>query len=376
MYSLIRRRKSALYSLAVLGVAVFSLYFAYQFRQVLQCFFFSELFYPWVLPVLFAMCLVLLAAYVRNMLLGFVLYLGVIYAVFDIAYGVFRVIPYEAGWMLFLQSQYGRMLPMLIALLFCVGGYINAKHFRVRRYQMRCARMESANAPLRVAMISDVHLGTSVRKKEIYALVGRINAEAPDVVLMCGDIYEERTTEEQYKASLNAFRGLRARHGVYYIPGNHEYAAQRKNALDLDRLRSDLAATGITMLRDETMLVDDKFWLVGRDDKAVGERAELSQLMQRVTDQYPVIMMDHKPSEMESAREQGIDLHLSGHTHAGQLFPVRRIGELYGHSEMMYGHRIEGEYHAIVSSGAGTWGFPMRIGSSSEIVLVELAGEG
>lgn len=372
MYSIIRKRKSLTYSLAFLGIAAFSLYFAYHFRQLFSAYWFAESMHDWLSPVLFAVCLVLAAAYVRNMLLGFVLYLGLIYAVFDLAYGVFQLIPYESGWMLWSQSQYGRLLPLVIALLFCVGGYINAKHLRVKRHRIICRRLSPEQKAIRIAMISDVHLGTSVREKEIRKIVHRINEQKPDVVLMCGDIYEERTTDQQYRASLDAFREIDAALGAYYVPGNHEYAAQRKGTLDLDRLRADLSAAGITMLRDEYCQVKDAFYLVGRDDKAVGDRAEIADLLGGLNDKYPVILMDHKPTEMDIACEHEVDLHLSGHTHAGQLFPIRRIGVLYGHSDMMYGHRAIGDYHAIVSSGAGTWGFPMRIGSSSEIMVIDL----
>jgi predicted MPP superfamily phosphohydrolase len=161
---------------------------------------------------------------------------------------------------------------------------------------------------------------------------------------------------------------LEAPHGVYAIPGNHEYFSGINAAVDY------MEKAGINVLRDSTIRVAEGYFLVGRDDRQGnafgGKRQTLDSLMQNVDKSLPVIMLDHQPFALEEAEKNGVDLQLSGHTHHGQLFPFNFITKkVY---EVSWGYKRKGNTHYYVSCGVGTWGPPVRVGHRPEIVIINL----
>jgi predicted MPP superfamily phosphohydrolase len=325
----------------------------------------------WVLSAVLAAALLLPAALCDSVLTGFYLYLCLCYVLTDAIWFVVLLIGREKKPLRIWRRIYaGGLFAIALAGVISVGGYFNAKNIRSTEYEISLNKSGFSENGLRVAMISDVHLGSFLHGSDMPALVERVNALSPDLILLCGDIYEERTTSEDMEGSLEAFSGFRAALGAYYVLGNHEYYAERRGILDLSALFDDLYAAGITPLRDERVLVGG-IQLVGRNDVTAGSRKPLQELLRGADMTKPVFILDHQPRVSESA-ESGADLQLSGHTHAGQLFPAGQLAQLMGVFPVSYGLRAYGDFRIIVSSGAGVWGFPMRVGSPSEIVLVTI----
>ena len=325
----------------------------------------------WVLSAVLAAALLLPAALFDSVLTGFYLYLCLCYVLTDAVWFVVLLIGREKKSSRIWRRVYaGGLFAIALAGVISVGGYFNAKSIRLTEYEIGINKSGLSENGLRVAMISDVHLGSYLHGPDMPALVERVNALSPDLILLCGDIYEERTTREDMERSLEAFSGFRAALGTYYVPGNHEYYAERRGILDLSALFDDLYAAGITPLRDERVLLGG-IQLVGRDDATASSRKPLQELLRGADMTKPVLILDHQPLISESA-ESGADLQLSGHTHAGQLFPAGQLAQLTGVFPVSYGLRAYGDFSIIVSSGAGVWGFPMRVGSPSEIVLVTI----
>ena len=158
---------------------------------------------------------------------------------------------------------------------------------------------------------------------------------------------------------------LHAPLGVYAVPGNHDYYGN-----DVDQLVVEMDKIGIQVLADETALVANDFYIVGRKDLAAKSRRTTTALVAGLDQNKPLIMMDHQPVEFDEASDSGIDLLLSGHTHRGQLFPANLITRLI--FENHYGYLKKDQLHSIVTSGFGTWGPPLRIGSRAEIVEINL----
>lgn len=158
--------------------------------------------------------------------------------------------------------------------------------------------------------------------------------------------------------------------GVYASPGNHDYMGG-----NLDMLVESLNKSGIRMLADETLRVGNSFYVVGRNDASgsrySGEpRKDINELLAGVDKTLPIILLDHQPIELDKADASGADIQFSGHTHRGQLYPNQFItGRIF---ELDWGYLKKGNLNAIVSSGIGTWGPPIRIGSRSEIVNVKV----
>ncbi len=265
----------------------------------------------------------------------------------------------------------------VIALLAIIGvttlivatGYINARTPKTRELNLHIDKSVPGEKTLRIVMASDIHMGTLIARNKTNKLVSSINQLKPDIILFAGDIVDEDLAPViKYNLGANLMQ-LKANLGVYAIPGNHEYIGGAEPAIRY------LKDHGVTVLRDSVLLVDNRFWLVGRDDRdkprfSGKTRKELEVVMAPVDHNLPVILMDHQPFNLEKSATLGVDLQLSGHTHHGQLWPLNYItSAIY---EVSTGYKKIDRTHIYVSSGFGTWGPPIRLGSHSEIVVINL----
>jgi predicted MPP superfamily phosphohydrolase len=217
---------------------------------------------------------------------------------------------------------------------------------------------------LSIVAISDVHLGNIIRRSRLEKYVELINKQNPDIILIVGDLFDRNldTVESQHMDSV--LRLLKAKYGVYSVLGNHDYF---KN---VDRAIKYMTVSDIKLLRDTAVTIDNKFVLIGRDDFSNKHRKSLKSIISNVDKDLPMILLDHQPMTMAEAVENNIDLQISGHTHNGQIYPFSLlIAKFY---ELAYGYRKTGNTHFYVSSGLGLWGAPIRLGTQSEIVNINL----
>lgn len=218
---------------------------------------------------------------------------------------------------------------------------------------------------LRVVMVADIHAGHLIDKGVLSMYVDKIMEQKPDVILLVGDIIDYDLPPLVEQKMDEEFRRLKAPYGVYVSTGNHEY---RLNAEEkIDWLGSQ---TGMTMLRDTAINVADKFYIVGREDEHSEDRKPLSYIMQNVNKQLPVIVMNHEPQNLAEESTEQVDLALYGHTHNGQIFPNNLIMNLI--YEVGHGYKQKDNTHIYVTSGLGLAGPQYRIGTISEIVLLNL----
>ncbi len=272
--------------------------------------------------------------------------------------------PHRTGLVLF-------MVTAGAALLVVAGGAWNASHARLREMSFTVDKKAGDRQGLRIAMASDIHLSTVGARPRLEKLVERINALEPDIILLPGDVVDESMTAEEESRLTAIFRGLHAPLGVFSVLGNHEYYSGLEESLAF------LRASGITVLQDESLRVGDAFYLLGRKDPTVLRRGEvrlpLARILEagRVDADLPLILLDHQPVRLGEAMEAGIDLEFSGHTHAGQLFPLNLINKrIY---EQNWGPLRKGKTQYYVSCGFGTWGPPVRTGSVPEVLLIQVA---
>lgn len=222
----------------------------------------------------------------------------------------------------------------------------------------------TGNVPLKVVMISDVHLGYGIGKKEFGKWVELINAENPDLILIAGDLIDN-SVKPLYDQQMQEELGmLRSTYGVYACAGNHEYIANLQKSMEF------LKGTNVTLLRDSAQLIDNRFYVLGRDDRMNPNRRSIAELTEGLDRSKPILMLDHQPYHLEEAEQNGIDLQLSGHTHRGQVWPVNWITDML--YEVSHGYKQKGNSHIYVSSGLGLWGGKFRIGSRSEYVVLNL----
>jgi predicted MPP superfamily phosphohydrolase len=253
--------------------------------------------------------------------------------------------------------------------LLLLGGHINAVTPRVKNLDLSIAKKAGKMKSLNVVAISDVHLGTIVGRARFDQIVKKINSLDPDVVLLPGDIVDEDLIPVIKQNLGEALRNIKSRLGVFAITGNHEYIGGAEKAC------AYLVEHNITVLRDRIIKVGDSVILVGREDRISSrfggrQRKALTELMAGVDKSYPIILLDHQPFGLEEAVAQGVDLQLSGHTHAGQLWPLNYIVDFI--YDLPSGYAKVADTHFYVSNGAGTWGPPVRIGNRPEIVRIRL----
>lgn len=280
---------------------------------------------------------------------------------FDAVFLVGRLVP---GLLRAARILYaGGLTVLLISLLVTGYGMWNAKQFSLKKYEITVAKTTSVES-VRLVLLGDIHLGTSVKEKELYRIVGAVNSLSPDIVAIGGDFYDHSTTAALKKSGAEIISLLKARYGVYYVFGNHEYYLG-------DAYQATEAARGVTWLLDDSyVLVDGAFYLVGRNDPTNRERKKTRDIVRGLDISKPVIMLEHQPNDIEANIASGIDLQFSGHTHRGQIFPFNVLVKIF--NGLFYGHYRIGGYQAIVTSGTGTWRFPIRIGSKNEIVCADI----
>jgi predicted MPP superfamily phosphohydrolase len=252
-----------------------------------------------------------------------------------------------------------------------VAGAVNAVHPRTVDLALSVPRKAGKLDRLTIVLASDLHLGTLVGKSRLGKIVDSINALDPDVIFLPGDIVDETVTAKDEAEFSAVMRRLRAPLGVFAVPGNHEFYS------GLERNLACLRACGIRVLEDEAVLVADGFILAGRRDPsslAIQERRlPIREILAKsgFDGSLPVILLDHQPAHLEEAGQAGVDLQLSGHTHAGQLFPLDILNRMVW--ELNWGYLRKGNTQYYVTSGVGTWGPPVRTGSRPEIVRIRLS---
>ena len=218
---------------------------------------------------------------------------------------------------------------------------------------------------IRIVAASDLHLGISIDKSYLKKYVALINAQKPDLVLLAGDIADNSTAPIIRQNMADEFRAIQSKLGVFAITGNHEYFGESPFALE-----NYLNTAGVTYLRDSAVLVDSSFYVVGRDDKMNTKRQSLNELVKGIDTNKTIILLDHQPFHLDEAAKNNIDLQISGHTHNGQFFPGNLIvSRMY---EVAHGYLKKGATHFYVSSGLGLWGPQYRIGTQSEVVVIDL----
>lgn len=224
--------------------------------------------------------------------------------------------------------------------------------------------------PMTIALVSDTHLGKWFGNRQIDNLLALINESQPDVVLLAGDIMDD-TTIYYDKTNMQArFSKLEAPLGVYAVLGNHDYLGYQ------DEIAREVTKAGVKVLDDEALLLDGAVWLVGRPDDSDRTRLSAEALLAKTKADEgaeadkPVIFLEHRPSQIEAISKLPIDLHMSGHTHGGQIFPLTTIMRLT--RPLASGSKIINDTQFVVSSGFGIGSVPFRLGTRSEIWLITL----
>lgn len=260
-------------------------------------------------------------------------------------------------------------IPLILSICLMYFGSYNMNHILKTQYNIDTYKTLSKD--YKIAMIADLHYPTSTNKKDLNRLVNRIADEKPDFVMLCGDIIDENTDSQERIETFETLGKLSKLSQVFYVYGNHDTGKHSfYNCIPSNKLESLIENYGIHVLNDEQTLLNDEISIIGRKDYSLHQRRDI-KFFETNTDTYNIVI-DHQPKNLEDCSQSNIDLHLSGHTHAGQIFPLYYIYELLNINELNYGQKYINLMSAINTSGVSGWGFPIRTEHHSEFVIVNI----
>jgi uncharacterized protein len=263
-----------------------------------------------------------------------------------------------------LDLNFHRMVEWLFGAAGLAGlyGVFNASWTRITRTTVRLANLPPTWRGRRAVLISDLHLGHVRNGSFLRRMVAKILQEKPDAIFIAGDLYDG--TAIDVRRAAEPLRELVAPHGVYFVAGNHEQFGDESKYLHA------VAAAGVRVLINEKVEVDG-LQIVGVPYRNASQGGHFTSVLQgiRFDRNRASILLTHAPDHPEIAEAAGVSLQLSGHTHLGQFIPwswmARRI-----YRQFVYGLSRIGKMQVFTSSGAGTWGPPLRLGSNPEIVVL------
>ncbi len=266
-------------------------------------------------------------------------------------------------------------LSLSLSVIVLLIGRYNYNDIKATNYKFDIKNFAGNN--LRIALATDLHLGNYIDTSDLERIISKINAQNPDVVILGGDVIDREIMPLEDQKMYELFKTIRAPKGVYAVLGNHE----RYGKQSIDRIKEFYAKSDIHLLIDSVATLSDVV-IVGRDDISRDQkRADILHLIKdtNISKDLPLVVVSHKPLSFGQVEDFGkadnsIKLYLSGHTHYGQIYPFSKIVEKqYPH---YYGHFIDDNINFITSSGASLWGPKVRLGTKSEIVVIDLVGEG
>ncbi|MEV6676019.1 metallophosphoesterase [Streptomyces erythrochromogenes] len=245
------------------------------------------------------------------------------------------------------------------------GAYGVLRGPSVKRVQVPLAKLPRAAHGFRIAVVSDVHLGPVLGRAHAQRIVDTVNRTQPDLIAIVGDLVDGSVPD--LGSAAEPLRGLTARHGSFFVTGNHEYFSGAEQWIDHVR------ELGLTPLENARRALPH-FDLAGVNDiqgEREGSGPDFRAALGDRDRSRAAVLLAHQPVVIHDAVKHGVDLQLSGHTHGGQLWPGNYLAELA--NPTVAGLERYGDTQLYVSRGAGAWGPPVRVGAPSDITVVELA---
>jgi predicted MPP superfamily phosphohydrolase len=243
-------------------------------------------------------------------------------------------------------------------------GYYNGARVKVHTLDIAVQKSVAGHKELSIVAVSDMHLGAIYARDRLQRWITQINELKPDIVFLVGDTFDDNPAPVFRKKMGELFAQLQAPLGVYAVTGNHEMMGEPVASMQY------LSQYGVQPLLDTAVLVDNRFYVIGRMDRSAKGRKTIAELTALLDATRPVIVLDHQPYEWDAIAAAGADISLSGHTHHGQLWPFSMVTQrMY---EKDWGYLQKGRTHFYTSCGIGAWAAPARTGSRSEIVLLRV----
>ena len=284
----------------------------------------------------------------------------------------------------------GRMKPywlgltvLVITAVYLGIGWYNAHHVSITKYKVNTEK-EIGAEKLRIVQITDSHVGTTFDGEGFAEHMKTVQNLEPDIVVITGDYVDDGSTKKDLIRSCEALGELKAKYGVYFVYGNHDKGYFNSRDFTAEDIENELSKNNVVILQDESILVDDLFYVVGRKDASAenerggdkGGRKTAQELTEGLDKDRFILMLDHQPTDYDNEAAAGADIVLSGHSHGGQLIPLQFIGQyIIRANNRTYGIEKRKGTTFIVCSGISDWEIDFKTGGISEIVVVDVTAK-
>ena len=303
-----------------------------------------------------------------------IIYMAIIWAVSDLTFRIIEKLTnitfehYYAGW-----------TALIISIIVFGIGWHQAHHVSQTNYEI----ITNKDIPdFKIAMFADSHIGTTFNAEGFAKHLEKIQAQNPDIVFVVGDYVDDDTTKEDMISATEALGQLKTKYGIYFVFGNHDkgYYGPEHRGFSVKELIDELTQNDIKILLDESVLINNSFYVIGRQDYSAvkeqgGLRKSIKELIKNLDKSKYMIVLNHQPTEYDEQAEAKVDLVLSGHTHGGQLFPFNQVGKLIKANDLVYGHEKRQNTDFIVTSGISDWAIKFKTGTKSEFVIIDIRKE-
>ena len=314
----------------------------------------------WIIPLAIVLILFLLS-FIR---IGTI---SIIYAHFFIFMGITDIVFFFIN----LKREKKIVIHTYISFIFTfiyviISLFLGFKVFETD-YSLSTNKMQNS---LRIAQITDVHLGNTFGAKGFSEYIDEISELNPDILVVTGDFVDDETKKDEMVLACQTLGNAKTKYGVYFIHGNHDKGYYPKHSdYNINDLNNELIKNNVIVLEDEYVLINDEFYIIGRKDKSDKSRDSMDELTKDIDKSKYSILLDHQPNDYDNEKGKA-DLVLSGHTHGGNLFPVNFI--VYSSNDQTYGKKVIDDTTFIVSSGISCWGMTLNNVTIQEYVIIDI----
>lgn len=295
-----------------------------------------------------------------SVLLIFIFYLLLGYLVIMLFYKLLK----KYKWFM----KYYLLIPAVFSFVFVVYGIYNIYDIRSNSYNI--SSNDKLSHKYKGILITDLHYGLALKGEGLQKVVDEINELNPDFVFLVGDIVDESTTLDGMKECFQILGKFKTNYGTFYSYGNHdENIYSNEKNYSKETLKNNIIVNGINILEDSSYRINDELTIIGRSN---GYKKSISELVSNVNNDDYKIVLAHIPMDYQNVKDSGVDLVLSGHTHAGQIFPAELFQEIFKTSDMVFGYEKDRNFNKVVTSGIAGWGIPIRTDEHSEYVILNI----
>lgn len=262
------------------------------------------------------------------------------------------------------------ILTLIIVPIFVLIGIYNVYNVTETTYNFKTDKLKNSYT---LALISDSHMGTTFNADKFNKYLKEIESKNIDALLIAGDFVDDGTTKEDMIKSIEYLGKIKTKYGIHFAHGNHDKGYYgEKRGYSVNDLENTLTENGIHVLKDESALINDEIYIIGRKDYEDQTRNQINKLIEDLDKNKYMLVLDHQPTDYTSESKSGVDLVLSGHTHGGQLIPLNLLNKPLSENDNVYGYKKVGKTDFIVTSGISDWEIKMKTGTKSEYVIINI----